>query len=161
MKIGVVLVVIGALGVIVLPLFQGNVGHHTVERMRHGDLVTLSSSIERYKDDLRRYPSSLDDLLNGYVRYIPKDSWGSGYVYKPSGDAYDLYSIGKNIIDDGGLQDDIALSRSSGYLCEFYEIGCWVSLVVFLSLLSLGCALLGIAIVSVQLVRISLRRWKT
>jgi hypothetical protein len=42
---------------------------------------------------------------------VPVDAWGHGFVYRPadasSGPSYQLYSIGKNGIDDAGQGDDI------------------------------------------------------
>jgi general secretion pathway protein G len=45
-----------------------------------------------------------------FFRELPKDPWGSPYVYRCPGikhpDKYDLYSAGPNRVDDNGAGDD-------------------------------------------------------
>ena len=159
-KTGVVLVLLGVIGAVVIPVIHEDRGYHRVEKARRGDLVSLSKSIDQYNNENGNYPSSLDDLLNGYVRFLPADPWGADYVYRPSANYYMLYSKGANIEDDGGLQDDVVLGRSSEYLCEFYELGCWSRSFMFAALLSLASAFLGSSMLVLCLVRVLFRRWK-
>jgi len=49
----------------------------------------------------------------GYLRErkIPKDPWGSNYVYKYDGTDFTIYSPGPNKIDEGGTGDDVVLGK--------------------------------------------------
>lgn len=85
----------------------------------------FSLIIEKFKEDTGRYPNSIQGLKSLYSRpkevanwdgpyinkKIPLDYWGNEYVYvfpaKFGNKSYDLYSIGRNKINDQGNKDDI------------------------------------------------------
>ena len=53
----------------------------TITRAReaklHENLVTLNKAIEEYSLDKKKAPMSLDDLVPGYVKFIPDDITGN------------------------------------------------------------------------------------
>lgn len=58
----------------------------------------------RYRADLGRYPDRLDALVPDYLEQVPEDVYCAGglrYALGEDGRAL-LYSVGRNLIDDGG-----------------------------------------------------------
>jgi general secretion pathway protein G len=47
------------------------------EAKLHENLVTLNKAIEEYALDKKKAPQSLDDLVPGYIKFIPDDITGS------------------------------------------------------------------------------------
>ena len=125
-EIMVVLIIIGLLAGIVVPKLMGR----TEEAKRTKTAVqikNLQSSLDLYKLDSGVYPSTDQGLQalvekpavgeipnnwkeGGYIDKIPKDPWGSNYVYiSPGGHGdYDLYSYGADGEEGGeGRNADI------------------------------------------------------
>jgi len=61
-------------------------------------------SILRYEKETGAYPESLEILVDGgYLSQVPADPFSGGaLVYKKADDGFMLYSVGLNMIDDGG-----------------------------------------------------------
>ena len=125
-EIMVVLIIIGLLAGIVVPKLMGR----TEEAKRTKTAVqikNLQSSLDLYKLDSGVYPSTDQGLQalvekpavgempnnwkeGGYIDKIPKDPWGSNYVYISPGvhGDYDLYSYGADGEEGGeGRNADI------------------------------------------------------
>ena len=125
-EIMVVLIIIGLLAGIVVPRLMGR----TEEAKRTKTAVqikNLQSSLDLYKLDSGVYPSTDQGLQalvekpavgempnnwkeGGYIDKIPKDPWGSNYVYISPGvhGDYDLYSYGADGEEGGeGRNADI------------------------------------------------------
>ena len=125
-EIMVVLIIIGLLAGIVVPKLMGR----TEEAKRTKTAVqikNLQSSLDLYKLDSGVYPSTdhglqalvekpaVGEIPNnwkegGYIDKIPKDPWGSNYVYISPGvhGDYDLYSYGADGEESGeGRNADI------------------------------------------------------
>lgn len=96
----------------------------------------LSEALDRLRNDLKRHPSSeeglstirhrprtvsVDKWRGPYIKKstTPRDPWGNDYVYiHPAihGDkAYDLYSRGRNGLDEHGEGDDVPNWRDFEY----------------------------------------------
>ena len=59
-------------------------------------------ALAAYRGDRGRYPARLEQLTPEYLKAVPKDLPGDGPLhYRPSSDAYLLYSVGVNGKDDG------------------------------------------------------------
>ncbi|QDV10098.1 Bacterial type II secretion system protein G [Planctomycetes bacterium Poly30] len=81
-------------------------------------LVDLDVALTLYQYDHKgAAPASLDALLetstkypNGYLESdaLPMDGWGHAFIYAKTDEAYRLYSMGPNGVDDGGAGDDIS-----------------------------------------------------
>jgi len=74
----------------------------TITRAReaklHENLVTLNKAIEEYALDKKKAPQSLDDLVPGYVKFIPDDITGSNTTWQTepedSQEAWDPTQLG-------------------------------------------------------------------
>jgi hypothetical protein len=74
-------------------------------------LTRIALALAAYKADHGRYPAALEALAPGYLPAVPEDSFSERPpIYAPTGAGYTLYSVGPNMIDDGGGQDDIVAS---------------------------------------------------
>lgn len=64
-------------------------------------------ALQRYRLDKGQYPPTLETLLQaGYLRQVPTDPCSAGLlVYRTSGEAFTLYSVGGDFHDDGGVQN--------------------------------------------------------
>jgi general secretion pathway protein G len=125
-EIMVVLIIIGLLAGIVVPKLMGRT--EEAKRIKTAvQIKNLQSSLDLYKLDSGVYPSTdqgLQGLVEkpavgeipnnwkegGYIDKIPKDPWGSNYVYISPGvhGDYDLYSYGADGEEGGeGRNADI------------------------------------------------------
>ncbi len=74
-------------------------------RMKTGREALLTVlAIMCYEKEKGCYPSSLDELVKAdYLKKLPMDPYSDGpLVYKGTDDGFLLYSLGTNLIDDGG-----------------------------------------------------------
>jgi general secretion pathway protein G len=61
---------------IALPMYNRSILRAKEARLHH-NLVVLNQAIENYSLDKKKAPQSLDDLVPGYVKFIPDDITGS------------------------------------------------------------------------------------
>jgi hypothetical protein len=67
------------------------------------DLLEIALAIESYRLKTGGFPLSLETLTPDYLPRIPSDRFtGEPLVYRPAPASYLLYSVGKNLRDDGG-----------------------------------------------------------
>ncbi len=70
------------------------------------ELCRTVLALKAYKYERGSYPASLKDLRKTLDWQLPKDPFsGQQFVYVPEEDGFILYSIGPNMIDDGGLPE--------------------------------------------------------
>lgn len=107
----VVMVIIGMLAGLVAPRFFAQIGKSETKVAR-AQIDSLEKSLDQYRLDVGRYPSSEQGLAalierpSGLTRWsgpylkkgIPADPWGNPYVYKSPGEhgEFDLLSYGKD-----------------------------------------------------------------
>ncbi len=107
----VVMVIIGLLAGYVGPKFFGQIGKSEVKAAR-AQLDALQKSLDQYRLDVGRYPSTEQGLSvlvtkpadetkwqGPYLaKTLPKDPWGRDYQYRAPGEhgEYDLLSFGKD-----------------------------------------------------------------
>jgi hypothetical protein len=67
-------------------------------------LAQTAVSLEKFRfAHANRYPESLNQLTPNYLNAVPADPFdGQGLRYRKAGNGYVLYSIGRNLKDDGG-----------------------------------------------------------
>ncbi|MDP6633795.1 MAG: hypothetical protein QGG42_02775 [Phycisphaerae bacterium] len=71
------------------------------------DLTRISLAMIAYKADKAQYPETLAALRPKYLKAAPKDRFtGKPLKYTRKGDGYVLYSVGKNLKDDSGDDED-------------------------------------------------------
>jgi general secretion pathway protein G len=104
-EILIVVAIIGLIAALIGPNLMGRF-ERSKEEITKAQVEMLSSAVQAFMIDMRRYPASLEDLINStdpkwrgpYLakRIIPKDPWGRDYQYKCPGDhgPFDLYSYG-------------------------------------------------------------------
>jgi hypothetical protein len=123
-------------------------------------IANTSDALGAYRSASGNFPAGeaglaalLQPTVGGpYLLRMPIDSWGNALVYRRSsqGDAFSLYSRGRNGLDEQGGGDDI-VSGTKTYSCEEYGVGChrtcsWVQRAsIVATLLSAGVLLLWIA----------------
>ena len=74
-------------------------------RLRQGRVALITVlGVLRYKKDRGRYPTGLDELVDGgYISRLPRDFYSDGPMqYKITDDGFMLYSVGLNFEDNGG-----------------------------------------------------------
>lgn len=68
-------------------------------------LARLAVALAGYRAEHGAYPRKLSGLEPKWLKTVPKDICsGKDFIYKPSGRAYVLYSVGPNMRDDGGRE---------------------------------------------------------
>lgn len=123
-EIMVVVVIIGILGMLVLPKVLGRTGEARVTAART-DIATIQQALQLYKLDNQRYPTTEQGLQalvqkptsgpaangwkeGGYLPSLPKDPWHAPYQYlNPSlhGGEFDVFSLGADG-QPGGTGED-------------------------------------------------------
>ena len=70
------------------------------------ELCRIVLALKAYKYERGEYPGSLEKLQKTLAWQIPEDPFsGKDYIYAREEDGFILYSIGLNMMDDGGLPD--------------------------------------------------------
>jgi hypothetical protein len=70
------------------------------------DLMQMGLLIEQYNAQNGSYPATLDAIVPDLGGSVPVDPFsGEEYHYQPSDDGSLLYSVGQNLVDDGGKHD--------------------------------------------------------
>ena len=123
----VVLVIIAIVAALIVPNVIGRPDEARVTVART-DIRTIASSLEMYRLDNRRYPTTTQGVealvarpvsppvppnwaSGGYLAQVPVDPWGNPYVYRSPGDGapFDLVSLGADGQPGGeGVDADIA-----------------------------------------------------
>lgn len=120
-EILLVVIIIGILVSLVAPRLAGRSEEARKQAAKADIDGGVALAIDMYEVDNGRYPSKLDDLLTKasdapnwkgpYLKksVLPKDPWGSSYVYRKPGshntESYDLFSPGPD--KQEGTQDDV------------------------------------------------------
>ena len=116
-EIMVVVVILGILAALIAPNIIGRIDEARVMKAR-SDIRTIESSLQLYRMDNFRYPSTeegVEALVNkpddpdikwpegGYLTRLPQDPWNRPYLYLQPGNnrIYDLYTFGRDGQQDG------------------------------------------------------------
>ena len=123
-EIMVVVVILGILAALIAPSVINRIDDAQLVAARQ-DIRAIESSLNLYKLDNFRYPSTEDGLdalvtrpsdpsakwpEGGYLKQIPKDPWGRPYLYLQPGNngSIDVYSLGRDGQPGGvGLDADL------------------------------------------------------
>ena len=116
-----VVIIIGTLVAMVMPRLAGRTEQAKRAAAKADIEANIASGLDLYEIDNGSYPENLDVLLekkDGKGPYLKKraiDPWGHPYkyVYPGTHGDYDLYSFGKDGIDNSGEGDDITNWESS------------------------------------------------
>ena len=118
-EVMIVVIIIGILATLVVPKLIGRQDQALVTKARH-DISTMENALKLYRLDNYVYPSTdqgLEALVTkpagtpeprnwkkgGYVERLPKDPWGSDYLYLNPGvhGDIDIYSLGADAQEGG------------------------------------------------------------
>lgn len=66
---------------IALPMYSNSI-LRAKEAKLHNNLTTLNKVIQEYSLDKKHAPQSLDDLVPGYIKFIPEDITGKSDTWK-------------------------------------------------------------------------------
>ena len=67
------------------------------------DTCVLAVALATYRAEKGQYPARLPALAPDYIKTVPSDLCsGKPFVYRLRGNGFLLYSVGENMIDDGG-----------------------------------------------------------
>lgn len=104
-EIMVVMVIIGLLAAFVMPKLFGNVDKAS-QQSAQAQIEMLGQALDLYRLENHKYPTTDEGLaaLKTYLKKdVPKDPWGSEYVYTFPGQHgdYDLVSYGADKAEGG------------------------------------------------------------
>lgn len=117
----VVIVILGILAGLAAPRLAGRTEHARIEAAQADIEGGIALALDFFEVDMGRYPESLEELVKRpsdsprwkgpYLKKgIPKDPWGSLYLYRFPGkenpEGYDLLSLGPDKRE--GTGDEIA-----------------------------------------------------
>jgi len=123
LELMVVIVILGVLASMVVPNLMGNKEKADLQKAT-SDIVALEGSLDMYKLDNHRYPTTEQGLqalvskpeiapipngyrADGYIRRLPQDPWASDYLLVSPGEhgAVDVFSAGPD--GEANTADDI------------------------------------------------------
>jgi len=127
-EIIVVMVIVGILGVTVVPQLMGKVDQARITKAKN-DIVELESALMMYRLDKSKFPDTdegLNALKGNYIKKLQKDPWNRDYIYISPGthgengnSDFDLYSYGADGIEGGeGEDQDIGNWEESEVVAE-------------------------------------------
>ncbi|MFA6321277.1 MAG: type II secretion system major pseudopilin GspG [Candidatus Omnitrophota bacterium] len=110
-----VVIILGTLVAMVMPRLAGRTEQAKRAAAKADIEANISSALDLYEIDHGTYPENLEVLLekkDGKGPYLKKsaiDPWGNSYKYTYPGTHgdYDMYSFGKDGIDNSGEGDDV------------------------------------------------------
>lgn len=124
LELMVVIVILGILASIVVPNLMGNKEKADIQKAT-SDIVAFEGSLDMYKLDNHRYPTSEQGLqalvtkpeiapipkgyrADGYIRRLPQDPWGNDYILVSPGEhsGVDIFSSGLD--GEANTADDIS-----------------------------------------------------
>lgn len=94
-----------------LRIVAGNEDRMMEVRMRHR-LAEIAFALAAYRAQEGAYPRDLAALSPGYIPQIPADAFGGGTLgYRAEGGGCLVYSLGRDLRDDGGDDDSDIVVR--------------------------------------------------
>lgn len=115
-EILIVVGIIGGLMAFILPQIMNNQRQAKVKETRIR-MANVLQNLAMYQNDCQKYPTSLDGLAKNdgcsnwtgpYSKDVPKDAWGTSFVYESDGGTYKLRSLGADKREGGdGANKDI------------------------------------------------------
>jgi hypothetical protein len=85
-------------------------------------LLRTKLALHCYYLEHGRFPPALTEVVPEYLEAVPSDPFGDGpLVYRPRGDGYDLYSVGPDGDDDGGVIAESNVDPVSDLRLEEFE----------------------------------------
>ncbi len=103
---------------IALPMYNRSILRAKEARL-HQNLVTLNKAIEEYSLDKKKAPHSLEDLMPGYIKFIPDDITGRNdtWVGEPEDpqNAWDPNETGIGSVHSGSKENSSEGTAYAGW----------------------------------------------
>ncbi|MBL4621383.1 MAG: type II secretion system major pseudopilin GspG [Immundisolibacteraceae bacterium] len=122
-EVMIVVVILSVLAAMVVPRIMSRPGEARMVRAGH-DIRAIEAALDLYRLDDFRYPTSAQGLAalvnkptgappapnwnaDGYLKKLPKDPWGTPYLYRQPGQhsSIDIYSYGADAQQGGEGED--------------------------------------------------------
>ncbi len=104
MEMAVVITLILILVAIAMPMYSNSIVR-AKEAKLHQNLTTLNKVIQEYSLDKKHAPQSLEDLVPGYIKFVPEDITGRADSWvtesEDSENAWDPNNIGIGSVHSG------------------------------------------------------------
>jgi hypothetical protein len=79
---------------------------HENECIAHLRLATTALALEQFRNQYNRLPQKLEELTPAFLAKIPDDPFtGTELLYRQLPIGYVVYSVGRDLIDDGGKEE--------------------------------------------------------
>lgn len=114
MELMVVIIILGLLAAFVLPNLTGK-SEEAKDKIVCIQMKSIAQTLKMYKLDNSAYPQTEEGLKvlvdKKYFEdgKIPKDSWGTNFIYLATEDGFDLVSLGSDKKEN--TKDDIYFSK--------------------------------------------------
>lgn len=119
----IVMVIIGLLSALVGPKMFSKVGKSRIQAVK-AQISLFETALDTYRLDNYNYPSGLEALVRDpglegtwdgpYLKKIPKDPWGNGYIYtSEENNSFVIVSTGQDGME--GTEDDISNQEEDTY----------------------------------------------
>jgi len=70
------------------------------------DSARLAVALRRHRMKHGKYPATLGALVPEFIGSLPRDPFsGAGYIYRREGEGFVVYGVGRNGVDDGGVDN--------------------------------------------------------
>lgn len=108
-EILIVVGIIAGLLAFILPAIQSNRRQAQVKETRIR-MANVLNNLTMYQNDCQKYPTSLEGLVKNdgcnnwtgpYMKEVPKDAWGTPFVYESDGSSFKLKSLGADKKEGG------------------------------------------------------------
>jgi general secretion pathway protein G len=118
LEIMIVLAILGGLIAVLATNVMSRFKKANVEQTKI-QMSQIENALNMYYTDCGSYPDSLDELVDGssncsnwgpdpYMKEVPRDKWGSPFVYERDGSNFFLMSLGEDRREGGeGLAKDL------------------------------------------------------
>jgi len=102
MELMVVIIILGLLASFVLPQLTGK-SEHAKQKITCVQMKSIVQALKMYKIDNSRYPSTEEGLPMEYFEdeKMPKDSWGSSFIYTNDEENFEIISFGADKKETG------------------------------------------------------------
>jgi hypothetical protein len=109
-----------AISALVFSSYQGTAARET-ENLARLRLAVTALAIEQFRNQNGKLPGALHELKPAIISEIPQDPFtGSELLYRQLSKGYIVYSVGRDLVDDGGKEEPASIkARNDTYDITF------------------------------------------
>jgi hypothetical protein len=91
------------------------VNEHGIHLETVSELIQADLAIRDFRSEHGRLPDKLEDLVPAFLPQLPRDLYGGGpLIYRRKESDFELYSVGRDTVDNGGKFDSTLYYNVSG-----------------------------------------------